>query len=387
MTALVWISLLIGLACHAHFHPRAHTVYTIYAPAARAWWAGEDIYIRRVDYFRYSPLVAIAFTPFALLPDEWGCPLWKVFNGVMFAAAVAAWAQSVLPVQLSRTQRALLLLLVLPTSVHSMYNGQANLVMLAAVLFGLAAAAKERWNAAALCLALATLIKGYPLALGLLLIALYPRRFAIRFLVAIALGLLLPFAAQRPSLVSSQYTSWLNHLADSTSIMRERLRSIDHLVGLYYHPVAPAAFALWGLVAGIGVAALCLWTAQCTADSRDRLTRVFLLFASWVVLFGPATESCTYAVIAPAIAWSLVEAFASQAGWTRRALLVASLLLMGPLVTDLFGATIRNFANERGSQPLGALLYLVYLLCQLATGHRQAELAEASAPPHCQAAA
>ena len=44
--------------------------------------------------------------------------------------------------------------------------------------------------------ALATLIKGYPLALALLLAGLYPRRFPLRYLAALAAGLLLPFARE-----------------------------------------------------------------------------------------------------------------------------------------------------------------------------------------------
>src|SRR5205085_9519498 len=120
-------------------------------------------------------------------------------------------------------------LLVLPLSVHSLHNGQANVVMLGALLLGLAAASLDKWNQAAAWLALATLIKGYPLALALLLAALWPRRFLFRYAIALALGLLLPFATQRTDLVIAQYQSWLAHLQESTVIMRERLRTLEHL--------------------------------------------------------------------------------------------------------------------------------------------------------------
>src|SRR5262249_30273950 len=94
---------------------------------------------------------------------------------------------------------------------------------------------------------------------------------------------------------------------------------------------------------------------------------------------GPATESCTYVVMAPAIAWALVDAFQRRTWTITKVWLIASLLLMGPLVTDLFGPTIRNYANEHGSQPIGALLFLGYLLSP--TWRRYPESGAAPAKP------
>ena len=107
-------------------------------------------------------------TGWALLPDSWGGALWRIFNGLLYAAGLSAWARRALPEGCSPSQRMALFLLVLPLSVHSMHNGQANVVMLAALLLGLTAASAENWNRAAGWFAFAALIKGYPLALGLL---------------------------------------------------------------------------------------------------------------------------------------------------------------------------------------------------------------------------
>lgn len=361
---LVWGGLAAGFAVYAFFHPASHTVYNVYAPAARLWWAGQDIYVPTVEHYRYSPLFAVAITPFALLPDSWGGALWKALNCVGFAAALVFWARRVLPARLSPSEQAVLLLLALPLSLHSMYIGQANLTMLSLLLVGLAAAGRDRWNWAAGCLAGATLIKGYPLALALILVGLYPRRFTLRFLAFLIIGLLLPFLTQWPSVVAAQYASWLQHLGASTEIMRERLRSIDHLFVLYDRPLSPAVFALIGLVAGLAVLALAWLEARRSAEGRELLTRVCLLFAGWVVLFGPATEACTYVVMAPAIGWALVEVYRRPAWRVTRLLLIACLLMMEPLGTDLFGPAVRTFANAHGCQPIGALLFLGYLLAQ-----------------------
>jgi hypothetical protein len=375
----VWGGLLLGLAIHGYKYPWAHTVYDIYGPAARNWWAGRDLYAPHLrqwleapgvpasttDYYRYCPLFAVGFTPFALLPDHLGNPLWKVFNCAFFAAGVWTAARRLLPADLNRAEMGLLFLLVLPTSLHSMYNGQANLVVVAAILFGLSAAARDRWNAAAGWLSLATLIKGYPLALGLLLVVLYPRRFALRYVAALALGLLLPFGTQWPRVVIAQTLSWIGHLRHSTLLMRERLRSFDNLLEVHHHPLAPKTFALVGLAAGAVVLALCWFQTRRTAEARTRLVSILLLFSVWVVLFGPATEACTYVVMAPAIAWALLDVFRRPSGWPSRCALVASLLLMGPAATDFFGPAVRLFANQHGSQSLGAVLFLVHLLAKM----------------------
>ena len=374
---LVWGGLLIGVAAHGFWYPQSHTVYNIYGPAARHWWAGDDLYapvvkgwweaghwVTTTDYYRYSPLFAVAITPVAVLPDYLGNSLWKVLNGVVFASGLWCAARRLFPDTHGRPPIAVLFLLVLPVAVASLYIGQANLLVVGMVLLGLSAAAGDRWSTAAAGLAAATLVKGYPLALALLLVGLYPRRFALRFALALAAGLLLPFLTQPPDIVLAQYASWWSHLSDSTILMRERLRSVDQLFALCHLPLSPRAFSLMELAAGAAALGLCYLHTRRTAQARDRLTWVLLVYSTWVVLFGPATESSTYAVIGPALAWSLIDAFRRPAGWGIRFLLVACLILMGPVVTDLFGATVRVWAHQYGMQAIGGLLYLACLLAE-----------------------
>ena len=72
-TIVIWIGLALGLAVFSYCYPWSHTVYPIYSRACQRWWSGEDMYFALgTDYFRYSPLFAIAATPFALFPDNWG---------------------------------------------------------------------------------------------------------------------------------------------------------------------------------------------------------------------------------------------------------------------------------------------------------------------------
>lgn len=383
----VWVTLILGLAVFSYRYPWSHTVYDIYSRASRHWWSGQDLYrATGTDYFRYSPLFAIGMTAWGFLPDSWGGALWRIGNDLLYAAGLLAWARHSLPSGCSRSQRSALFLLVLPLSVHSMQNGQANVVMLGALLLGLAAASAGKWNQTAGWFALATLIKGYPLALALLMAALYPRRFLVRFAVALALGILLPFATQPPQIVIEQYRSWLIHLQDSTLIMRERLRTLEHLFAIYGYSLPPRLSLLLQFLAALAMLGLGLFQARHTPPLRQQLYGAFQLFTCWVMLFGPATETCTYIVIAPVIAWSLIDAFSRPASWGVRSLLIVSFLLMGPLVTDLAIPAIRNFASEHGSQPLGALLFTGYVLVDMTRSHRMCyaeRAAQAEVPVPC----
>ncbi len=358
VAATVWTCLLAGFAVYGFYNPRTHTVYDIYARAGRAWLAGDDLYTDPgTAYFRYSPLFAVGMAPLGLLPEGLGNALWRVFNGLVFAWGLAAFVRRLAPREWDRRWVGAFFLLVLPLSLHSMYNAQANLLMVGSVLLGLAGAVDGRWNRAAGWMAVATLVKGYPLAVALLLSAFHPRRFTPRFVVALAVGLLLPFLTQRPEVVLAQYGSWAAHLRDSTSIMRERLRTLEYLFLVVGRPVTPEHFLRWQALAGLGVLALCAFHARLTNDPAQRLVMLLALFGVWAALFGPATEACTYVVLAPAAAWLCIEVFRRPAPRLERALVVVSLICMGPLPTDFFGSTIRHLANLYGSQPLGALLF------------------------------
>src|SRR5713101_4466051 len=172
--------------CARFLEPQhGHSVYPIFVGAARNWLAGADLYQPCAEPYRYSPLVAVLFVPLSLLPDQLGEVLWRVLNVAVFLGALAWWCRAVLPQPLTRGQVALMFLLVLPLSVGNLHNGQSNTLVLGLILAAVAAlatadksgAAGRRCALAGVCTAVACLFKVYPAAVGLLLLAVHPRRF------------------------------------------------------------------------------------------------------------------------------------------------------------------------------------------------------------------
>src|SRR5262249_19778977 len=105
-----------------------------------------------------------------------------------------------------------LFLLVLPLAIGNLNNGQSNVLVIGLIVTALAAVTDGRWHLASACVAAACLFKVFPIAVGLLLALLYPRRFAGRLVVALVLGAALPFLLQRPEYVAEQYAGWLRHM-------------------------------------------------------------------------------------------------------------------------------------------------------------------------------
>ncbi len=370
LAGLVWTGILLAVCTRAMLAPHTKSIYPILSLAARNWIAGEDLYGQLapgLDRFRYSPLTAALLVPFHLLPDCAGAALWRLINGIVYLIALAWWISTLLPSTLTLTQRAALFLLVVPLSIGSLNNGQSNAFVLGLLLTGVAAVKTERWNLAAGCVALACLFKVYPIALGLLLVLIHPRRFAGRFVLALAVGLVLPFGLQHVDYVAGQYQSWWNHFQ---TYDRQRL-----IVELWYRdirllflglvgPVPASTYAAMQMMAGTVVAAICLLGWHGGWPRQRLLLVLFGLGCCWMTLVGPATESCTYILLAPSLAWALLEAWQTPR-WSGVLIfyLASYLLFLGcqMAVWFPFGRAVHTL----GFQPLAGLFLLLGLLLSL----------------------
>jgi hypothetical protein len=359
VVVFLWILAAVICCGRSMAWPARHSVYPIYSLAGRAWRAGIDLYRTQTgEPFRYSPLVAASFAPLSLLPDHVGGVLWRLLGLGAYLGALAWWARRVADGPLASSRYAWLFLLILPLSIGSLNNGQSNLLLIGLLLAACAGAMAKRWNLSTICVAIAVLFKAYPLAIGLLLLLVYPRRYWWRLPAAITVALLLPFLLQNPSYVAEQYTGWLAHLQNNdrqAGDPTQWYRDFRQLWSLWIGPMHYHVYQIIEILAGAAVAALCCmrWRTG-GADGRSHVF-LFSLGCCWMTVFGPATESATYVFLAPAAAWAVLRTGRERYPPLGRYLILTGYgLLVLAQVANWF--PVGRMVHSFGLQPIAGLL-------------------------------
>ncbi|HZZ82591.1 MAG TPA: glycosyltransferase family 87 protein [Gemmataceae bacterium] len=368
---IAWCAVMLFVSVRVFLTPAAKTVYPIFSASARFWWEGIDLYEpdRPTDVqggYRYTPGCAVAFTPFALFPDSIGGVLWRLFNVAALFGSGFWLVRAVLPNLLSSRNLGLLALLMMPMALQSVSNGQANLVVIACMIGCIAAVAEERWNLCSILMAVAFAMKLYPLALGMILMLLYPRRLSWRIPLACVVSLLVPFCFQWPDYVIDQYAKWIAVLRadDRADIMMEHMyRDLWLLIYLYDLPISRQAYLLIQMAGG-GLVALWCWRRQRAGwPMSDLLVATLALTTAWMMLLGPATESSSFVILAPSFAISVLQAMTSDERGLCRALLWASCVCFF-MAVGLGGFVTTVQIHYLGVHVWGSLFYFAYLLTQ-----------------------
>ena len=372
----LWIVALLAICVRVGVSPHKQSSYAAdYAPAGLEWLHGAKIYHRR-HHFVYSPPVAAFFAPFAALTEPTGGIVWRVFEAGLLLWAADSWLRSRpanlggLPLDPRRLPTALLLLL--PLAAGNLNLGQMNVFVLVLGAGGVLAAGREAWTLAAVLLAAAAYVKIYPLALGLLLALLWPRRFSWRLALALLGGFVLSLGLQRPGYVWDEYHQWFAVLGRDDRLdvdLFATWRDFGFLLRAVGVGLSDRAYRIMEIASG-GVLALFLWWGQRRGGwRRDKLLGgVFCLGCAWMMLFGPATEAATYVVLSLPVCGLLVTAWSLPADppWRVLLALVYVLLLLADLANSLFhGLTHHLFM--RALQPVAALLFtggVVWQLCR-----------------------
>ncbi|HEV8061822.1 MAG TPA: glycosyltransferase family 87 protein [Gemmataceae bacterium] len=317
LAILCWFAVFAGLVVRLLVAHGLHSVYPIFSDAARCWQRGEDMYfpnhyVPGLDPYRYSPSVTMLFTPFAILHDRFGSIVWLSLNAALIVGGLLWWLRSALPRSLGPSQVALASMLVLSFAAGNLHNGQANTVVTAMLLIAAAGVCAERWTLVSCCIAIATLFKVYPLAFGLLLVLSFPRQLLPRLTVALLIGLGIPFLVKPPEYLLSQYRQWIEvvRMDDRRhAALPVCYRDLWLLVRVFQLPFSSEAYTVIQGLGAAGAAAMCVWGKRAGMNVRQ-LTMLSLGLASfWMMLLGPATESSTYLILAPTMAWIVFDAW------------------------------------------------------------------------------
>ena len=360
----VWLIALVVIAVRGELAPASNSVIPCYFEAGHHWVAGEDLYQRCRDTCRYSPFMHAVLAPLCVAPSWLGPLLWRGLNAGIFLLGMRRWLFAVCPMEWSESARAAVLVLTLPLALGSVNNGQANVLMVGAMLWASAAAAEGRWWPTAAGITIATLLKVYPLAFGLILIAAFPRRLGWRLPLCLAVGLAAPFLIQPIAYVARQYPRWLANLLedDRTRLaLQYGYRDLWQLIRAARLPIDHQLYVV------LQVALACCLGITCAALGLYGLPRRRLAWhalgmgAVWMTLCGPATESCTYILLAPVLPAVGLDCWRRrEPPWVLVTLVLAAAALWSSVViTGIgWGKPLLNY----GLQPAGALLLFVVVL-------------------------
>jgi hypothetical protein len=374
-TVALWAIAIMVCCLRPLLSERGNGIYPVFSRSGHDWFAGADLYPGVGEPFRYLPGMAAMFAPLALVPDAVGGSLWRGLNAAVFLAGLAWFSRACLAGEWQPARLALLFLLTLPLCAGNLNNGQLNPLMTGVMLAGVAAVVGQRWNVAAGLLALACVMKVYPLALAMLLIGLYPLRLGPRFALALGLLLVAPFALQEPHYVADQYALWVKllptqdrHAGDLGNCPRDLWLLVRNCGVTPGQPVMAGT----SLGAGLGMLGLCLLGRRAGWSPRRLAVTAFALGCCWMTVFNHVVEGCTYVVLAPVLAWGLIDAWERPWPTLARWLCGASVAVLGGcIVVGWF--PIGKLVRSWGVQPAAGLVLLVALVLMLVRDlfHRQ----------------
>lgn len=339
------------------------TVVPSYRMAALSWLDGQGLYTGDgAGGFVYFPQAAILFVPFAMLRPAAGEVLWRLVTIGAFAAGLFSFAQ----LAGKRPEKQffpLMTLVALPLAWSCARNGQATLLITGLMLLAVRDVAYGNWWRATLWLTLGVAVKPLAIVLALLIMAI-DRPMSWRLLLGMAVAALSPFLFGRPAYVLQQYSACLNNMtmAAHVGVIDMGFTSPFSALRLIGIDVPERVQTLIRLLSAAATLALCV-VGRRRHDARLSSVFVFALAVEYLMLLSPRTEDNTYAMLGPAIALFMAQAFLSEKR-TGGGLLLC-FLAFALLCSRVLERLLTPHAGISWVRPLMASCFAVYLLARL----------------------
>ncbi len=287
---LAFAFLAVAVVDQALANTRSGIDFAVFVRAARRIVAGEDLYqIADGHYaFKYLPPAALAFVPFALLPERVAWAAWNLLSALALVRLMRFSAEARRPAP-GVLGHLLVLLLVMPFYAHLFFLGQCDAVLLGLVVESERRAERQPALSGAL-LAAAMLVKPPFALVGLVALA---RRQGRRLWVAASAGLgLLALPVLRYGVAGEleQLHAWRALLAASTPglLCDPQNQSVFAVACTYLATPAEAAARSTASAAVMGLAATGAVAVAGWAITRtDKAFGAFVAFAGalWLVAF------------------------------------------------------------------------------------------------------
>ena len=356
-----WGIALLVISIRVWFKPGAHSVFTLFRDAGASWVNSQNLY-GEGSKFLYSPLAAASFVPFSFLPENVAGIVWRLLGGVALALAAYTTGKTVWSRPSESNKSSWGLLLLLPLALSNLNNGQTNPLVLALTLGSIITILHKRWFLSALCIAVATYFKIYPVVIGLLLSIPFRRQLFWRLMLSLAGLFFLSLLLQRPSYVLDEYAHWFDHLGGITrrSAGESRLwRDVYFLLRAALVPITPRIWLAVEAASGIGIALFCAWGVWRQWQSARLIFAAVALGCAWMVLFGPAAEAASYLLLGPVLIYGLFQSLTtSPPSWVRIGMITSYAGLLAADICDSWLRAKYHFVYIRCLQPSIGLIFL-----------------------------
>jgi alpha-1,2-mannosyltransferase len=353
----LWLVAFLVIAGDIVRRPASHTTTPTYRLASTNWWAGIDPYTYNSHSgFMYFPQAAILYTPFTWGPTLLGDLLWRAAVFMLFGYALVRLARSFLTSEgrVSSSTFLVLTLLAVPSSLASLRNAQFDLPLAAFIVLATAEIAKARWKAATLWLCLALALK--PLAAVPLLLfgALYFRTLLPRLVLGLVILFLIPFINLHPVFVAHEYRRCMETLLWAAQPHEPKFSDLTALLEHVHVTVPDAILTILRLIFALIFLGLGAWAVR-SRKAVNAAWSIGALAATYLMLFNPRTETCSYVMLAPFTATLALQEWPRRR-WLAWALGIGSICLACDSLPGLFHLT------DRWLKPLVAVLFLPVLV-------------------------
>ena len=336
---IAWIAITIIASIKLAAAPLKHSVFPVYIAGVTDWLEGKPVYVERpgLDLYRYPPPSLPMFAllkPFGL---SLGSALWTLAGAGGLFAAAEALRKKILPGGSNWNDRQVgaFRLAVLLMAARSLWNAQANTMVGALLVAGIALACQHPFRAS-VSFALALFLKPTVLPIVLLPGALRPSLAAMTAAsgVVLAVVLSLPMTEQAAEL----WKQWIEHGRASAGERRVAFRDgWTALVAVEAAtrgslPELDAPYPRWWLPVSAALAGLALARCLITGGRQEaggRIAQAGLLGTAWLLLMGPAIEPPTYLLMGPWLGWALAGGMGRQLALAALACGISSLILPG----------------------------------------------------------
>jgi len=279
--------------------------------------SGRDLYglnPTHQDYYKYSPTFALLFAPFAMVPFGVSMLLWNALN-----AGTLYWSLGrILTAEQAFVARAIVLL----DTIGSMQNAQSNALCAGLMILAFADFERRREFLAALSIALATLIKIFPIvAAAFAIFRPFRLHRSIGWSIVVAVVLLAaPLVVLSPAQLAEQYRSW-QHLRATDALPRgySMMEQLHIWLGVDW-PNAPIQL----LGAAVLLAPLIRYSYWGVFPFRLLFLASVLMFC---VLFNHKAESPTFVVALAGIGIWFAISRRSRTDWILLAIVIVGTVL------------------------------------------------------------